>query len=884
MSPRYTKTSGSSERHAQAAAAPAGDAALSTMLASAERKATHFRSFRAQIRSTHQHGRGEAAAAQGSRSGSSTQRPPRAGPSQRTLPRVRTDATWTRFFGENSDAEELEASPVTLVATRPRNTAVPSLSASAKGKQPVRTDDSILASTAAAQSPIASTLSPEEKAQHFGPNYLAQEDSLRNDFSQWYVDSGAGELPGNAVRNPFLASRFDEYPKLKRLVQIKEELVSAKAHPPTYLYADLRASLVPASQYHQQRRNLQKVEAVGSSTSEAGVAGVATRAETDGHQAGDVGGDAAAGPSEPGSSKGSRTSSSATSLSNMTSLTSASASTAVATAATAPVEPTTSIDPQIPAPQPFHLSALMPIKYDVVIIDPPLEVYDWEGVPTRKSGASGLDGPQIPFAQTSAAAPDPKQTWTWDQIANLPIPQLTAKESFVFLWVGSGAGDGLERGRELLAKWGYRRCEDIVWVRTNRGAAKTQHGDGEDSLRQSSTSSVLQRSVQHCLMGIRGTVRRSSDTRFVHCNVDIDVVIWEGEDDHAGHDSSSSTRESGGGSYPKAQDHVRAKPQEMYSLIENFCSGTRRLELFGTNRNLRRGWLTVGLEVGPHVSGFPEALPASYSTPQQQNSHEQTQQPPAELQKEGDDAGPAPIKMVEPVAYQKQMYDSYFGVDRPGCDLRERKNLLPFSPDIDALRPKSPAPRNAHSRVDSDNPLTPPPSGALSLHGPHGSGSPSSGLGWASSPAAHGNGQQGPTASAVPPSVLSSPRASPRASMTARTLQHKMSMSPTTFVTGMNLPALPMQQQLAFGPGSPQGPGSPTRSRHGAPVHNHHHHHHHSHHPGGAGLSGLGAGGPKVVSVPSGSETLSGPQASVLFGTKHAKGTGPMGLGRGSRR
>lgn len=32
---------------------------------------------------------------------------------------------------------------------------------------------------------------------------------------------------------------------------------------------------------------------------------------------------------------------------------------------------------------------------------------------------------------------------------------------------------------------------------------------------------------EHCLMGIRGTVRRSTDGRFVHCNVDTDIMLWE---------------------------------------------------------------------------------------------------------------------------------------------------------------------------------------------------------------------------------------------------------------------------------------------------------------------------------------------------------------------
>jgi hypothetical protein len=35
--------------------------------------------------------------------------------------------------------------------------------------------------------------------------------------------------------------------------------------------------------------------------------------------------------------------------------------------------------------------------------------------------------------------------------------------------------------------------------------------------------------IEHCLMGIRGTVRRSNDPWFVHCNVDTDVLVWEGD-------------------------------------------------------------------------------------------------------------------------------------------------------------------------------------------------------------------------------------------------------------------------------------------------------------------------------------------------------------------
>ena len=84
-------------------------------------------------------------------------------------------------------------------------------------------------------------------------------------------------------------------------------------------------------------------------------------------------------------------------------------------------------------------------------------------------------------------------------------------------------------------------------------------------------------------------MRRSTDSWFVHCNVgtsltrchnartpltaktaDTDVILWEGD----------------------PTDPMR-KPPEMYTLIENFCLGLRRLELFARARSLRRGWVSV---------------------------------------------------------------------------------------------------------------------------------------------------------------------------------------------------------------------------------------------------------------------------------------------------
>jgi hypothetical protein len=98
---------------------------------------------------------------------------------------------------------------------------------------------------------------------------------------------------------------------------------------------------------------------------------------------------------------------------------------------------------------------------------------------------------------------------TWQETAALPIRNISSDPGFVFLWVGKGDDEGLEKGRECFAKWGFRRAEDM----------KMQGGTGGEGLFASSK--------EHCLMGIRGTVRRSTDTRFVHCNVDTDILVWE---------------------------------------------------------------------------------------------------------------------------------------------------------------------------------------------------------------------------------------------------------------------------------------------------------------------------------------------------------------------
>lgn len=132
----------------------------------------------------------------------------------------------------------------------------------------------------------------------------------------------------------------------------------------------------------------------------------------------------------------------------------------------------------------------------------------------------------------------PPADMPWSDIAALPIRQISADPGFVFLWVGKGSEDGLERGRECFVRWGFRRAEDILWVKRRRRARQGMDSALETGRDENDTAEeaamegdglggVFAGQKEHCLMGIRGTVRRSTDSHFVHCNVDTDVMIWE---------------------------------------------------------------------------------------------------------------------------------------------------------------------------------------------------------------------------------------------------------------------------------------------------------------------------------------------------------------------
>eukprot|EP01126_Amoeba_proteus_P034198 TRINITY_DN3394_c0_g1_i3.p1 TRINITY_DN3394_c0_g1~~TRINITY_DN3394_c0_g1_i3.p1 ORF type:complete len:303 (-),score=60.18 TRINITY_DN3394_c0_g1_i3:79-987(-) len=213
-------------------------------------------------------------------------------------------------------------------------------------------------------------------------------------------------------------------------------------------------------------------------------------------------------------------------------------------------------------------------QFDVILVDPPWKEYYLRcGQDTHP-----LEGEYVE-----------KPFWNLEEIEGINIPAIASTPSFLFLWSGSG-GDILDMGRRLLLKWGYRRSEDIVWVKTNKINTQANLNAARDK------NSTFLRTKEHCLMGIRGSVRRNVDAHLIHTNIDTDVIISEEPE-------LGSTR----------------KPEELYCIIEHFCLGRRRLELFGEDHNIRPGWVTLGNKISR--SNWDPMLYNSYFDPIDQNGH-----------------------------------------------------------------------------------------------------------------------------------------------------------------------------------------------------------------------------------------------------------------------
>merc|ERR1719504_322619 len=117
----------------------------------------------------------------------------------------------------------------------------------------------------------------------------------------------------------------------------------------------------------------------------------------------------------------------------------------------------------------------------------------------------------------------PYGTLTDDEVRNLKIGDIH-EDGMIFLWV---TGRAMELARECFRIWGYKRIEEIIWVKTNQL---------QRIIRTGRTGHWINHSKEHCLVGIKGNPR-------LNRNLDCDVIV-------------SEVRE------------TSRKPDEIYNLIE----------------------------------------------------------------------------------------------------------------------------------------------------------------------------------------------------------------------------------------------------------------------------------------------------------------------------
>ena len=152
---------------------------------------------------------------------------------------------------------------------------------------------------------------------------------------------------------------------------------------------------------------------------------------------------------------------------------------------------------------------------------------------------------------------------TMDALEQLPLrahnpntPTFTlAASAVVFIWCGSDP----DSGRTLLDKWNLKRLEDVVWAQTGqtRVSGVTTHG-------------LLRRSKEHCAVGFR---KSKAPDAFTH-NVDTDIILAPAP--------------------PAGEKHCWPKPAAIFEIAERLATGRRRLHLFASDRDSRKGWVSVG--------------------------------------------------------------------------------------------------------------------------------------------------------------------------------------------------------------------------------------------------------------------------------------------------
>lgn len=189
--------------------------------------------------------------------------------------------------------------------------------------------------------------------------------------------------------------------------------------------------------------------------------------------------------------------------------------------------------------------------FDVVMLDPP-----W-----RIKGGQQYDS-QFMFANNKFKLE--YNTMSNDEIMSLRVEKLV-KTGFIFLWI---LANQINVACEMINHWGFELVDIIVWVKLKDSKINLSHGY------------YFMHSYELCLVGYKSTPGVSLDYR---SKISNNIIFAE-------------TRK-------KSQ-----KPDQIYDIIELMFPGSKKIELFARNNNLRPGWFSLGNQLGEQYDSWKNVL------------------------------------------------------------------------------------------------------------------------------------------------------------------------------------------------------------------------------------------------------------------------------------
>jgi N6-adenosine-specific RNA methylase IME4 len=181
--------------------------------------------------------------------------------------------------------------------------------------------------------------------------------------------------------------------------------------------------------------------------------------------------------------------------------------------------------------------------------------------------------------KTTRSVENHYRTMPLDELRDLPVCDLAAKNAHLFLWV---TGPFLDEGIQMMRRWGFRYSAiAFVWVKMRRALEGRQlrfiPADADDF--HVGMGFTTRKNTELCLLGRRGSpIRLRKDIR--------ELIV------------------------APVREHSR-KPDEFYRRVELYAHGPY-LDLF--SRIERPGWTTIGDQTGRFKYGS-ESQQDSQSAP-----------------------------------------------------------------------------------------------------------------------------------------------------------------------------------------------------------------------------------------------------------------------------